>query len=118
MVYCSEHLSLAVLELLVHLSARNLPDDMTAHAIELSDEAVRRLDDPSLEAVEGSGWSRAVTRSVGDLWLDEGRSLALAVPSVIIRRELNILLNPAHAAAADVSVSLSEPFRFDPRLIS
>ncbi len=116
MVYCSEHLSLAVLELLVHLSAWDLPDDMTAHAIELADEVVRPLDERSLAAVERSGWSRAVTRSLGDRWLDEKRSLALAVPSAVLPRELNILIDPEHPDAQRLSVSHSEPFAFDPRL--
>jgi RES domain-containing protein len=116
MVYCSEHLSLGVLELLVHLSARNLPDDMTAYGIELDDELVRSLDQRSLDAVERSGWSRALTRDLGDRWLAEKRSLALAVPSVVVPRELNILIDPEHPDAGRLSVPHSERFVFDLRL--
>jgi RES domain-containing protein len=116
MVYCSEHLSLAALELLVHLSARNLPDDTTVYGIELDVELVRPLDRRSLEAVERSGWSRAVTRGLGDRWLAEKRSLALAVPSVVVPRELNILIDPEHPDARCLSIPHKERFVFDPRL--
>jgi RES domain-containing protein len=40
-----------------------------------------------------------------------------AVPSVIIPREMNFLINPAHPQFDELTWSEPQPFRFDPRLI-
>lgn len=56
------------------------------------------------------------SRAFGDLWLRERRSLALRVPSAVVRPEWNLLLNPAHPDMARVRVLRAEPFALDPRL--
>jgi len=119
MVYASQHLSLAVLESLVHYDVAFLPEDLMAHAVDLPDEHISILDIASLPA----GWSDdpafVASRQVGDAWLREGSGLALAVPSAIITDEYNVLLNPRHPQAeALLSPALSRPFTFDPRLTS
>jgi RES domain-containing protein len=55
-------------------------------------------------------------RRHGDAWLREGRSAVLRVPSVIVREGRNLLLNPAHPAAAEARLEACTPFRFDRRL--
>jgi RES domain-containing protein len=57
------------------------------------------------------------TASFGDAWLESGQSLALAVPSVIIPRESNYLLNVLHTAFhAVVALAGELDFAVDPRL--
>jgi RES domain-containing protein len=58
----------------------------------------------------------AETVATVDLWLAEGRSAALRVPSVLLPYAWNVLLNPRHADATRSSVASIEPFHFDPRL--
>ena len=58
----------------------------------------------------------ARTRTFGDIWVHDGRALALRVPSLVIRQEWNLLLNPDHPDMARVQVLRAEPFAFDPRL--
>ena len=116
-VYSSEHLSLAVVELLVHVEVAALPDNLIAYAVDLPDAAVERLD----PALLPTGWSddpeQGTTRTLGDGWLREARSLALAVPSAVIPEELNVLLNPRHPAAETALVAtFTRPFTFDPRI--
>lgn len=41
----------------------------------------------------------------------------LEVPSAVVPREVNFLLNPAHPDPGGWSVVASEPFRFDRRLL-
>jgi RES domain-containing protein len=116
-VYSSEHLSLAVLELLVHVDVASLPDNLVAYAVDLPDAAVERLDPAKL----GADWTThpvpGATREIGDRWLRQGGSLALVVPSAVIPEESNVLINPRHpgAEAALVAAS-SRPFAFDPRI--
>ena len=57
------------------------------------------------------------SRAAGDAWLRSASSLGLIVPSRVIPLERNVLLNPRHPAMADVSVTLTQPFDFDDRLI-
>jgi RES domain-containing protein len=115
MVYCSGSLSLALLEVWVHLPAAqrrpgSLPEhvkvglDVPADLIETHDPASADLADP------------VRTTGFGDRWLDEGRSLALSVPSAILPEERSLLLNPRHPDLARVDVAMLALFRFDQRL--
>jgi RES domain-containing protein len=85
-----------------------------AFKLSLPEDSLERLDPASLE----SGWQRNIgyTRAVGDEWIRQGRSLALAVPSAVLAESLNILINPAHSRGHEVIIEESMPFEFDPRL--
>jgi RES domain-containing protein len=110
MLYCSAALSLACLEVLVHLGQDQIPPDYVYSFAELSVPA---------ETAEFRGvWSdEDATRRLGHAWAASRRSLALLVPSAIIPVEFNVLLNPVHPAYTDMSWSAPEPFRFDQRLL-
>lgn len=114
-VYASTHLSLALVELLVHLDALDLPRNLIAYEIELPDDVLERLDTNVLP-VDWRNDLRA-TRAIGDRWIERERSLALAVPSAVVLQEANILLNPAHVRFSQVQVASQYPFDVDPRLL-
>jgi len=115
-VYTSGTLSLAALELLVHLNPP-VHFDWVAMEAEFDAGLVETLD-PSLLPAE---WRRfpapASTGDLGDVWLSETRSAVLAVPSVIVLGESNYLLNPGHPDFQKIEVSPPRPFAFDPRLL-
>ena len=115
MVYTSEHLSLAVLENLVHLEAAQLRPARTALTIDVPDREVEVLAPSELPRNWRAGRSQRLLQDLGKAWLTEGRSLALKVPSAIIPQEHNVLLNPSHPKHAKLSVEAQEPFSFDPR---
>ena len=54
--------------------------------------------------------------AIGTRWIQARHTLVLAVPSAIIPRELNYLLNPLHPQFKRVRIGPPEPFFFDPRL--
>ena len=58
------------------------------------------------------------TQQLGDRWLAAGRSAALRVPSVHSTSDFNVLLNPAHAAAARLRVLDRRAYEFDDRLFT
>jgi RES domain-containing protein len=66
-----------------------------------------------------SGWrdQPAITREIGDQWLDRPSSALLSVPSAIVPRGLNFLLNPAHLDAPQVAIVEVIQAPFDPRLL-
>ncbi len=117
MVYASEHPAVAALELLVHLKrAQLLRDHYSVIAAEVPDALIRSLDPSALP----EGWNTpeegAASTAIGDTWFGERISVALRVPSVVMRGQFNVLLNPLHPDWPQVSVHEAEPFLFDPRL--
>ncbi len=58
----------------------------------------------------------AQTRPFGDLWVREARSLALAVPSVVVPLSTNYLINPAHAGFANLTYTDHGEFAYDGRV--
>ena len=119
MVYTAAHLSLAALELLVHVNPDRLPDDLVAYGIEIPDRLPRK----EVEAGElPSGWDRRAEvpalRRMGEAWTREQASAVLSVPSAVIPEEQNHLINPRHADAAAAHVARWRPFAFDPHLFS
>lgn len=115
LVYCSETLSLCVLEILVHLDSDDLPDNLMAWEVEFPDEAVeRRADIPAAWLADPL---QRQSRRFGDAWTAEQRSLALLVPSAIVLGERNVLLNPLHSRFAEVKILAQRAFALDPRLV-
>ena len=114
-VYCASHLSLAVLEYFVHLPPELRRRDslplMTAVELRVGGGEAEAVGDDDFDRLDDLAWCRAR----GDDWLRRGEALALAVPSVVVPREQNVILNPRHADFGQVSVVGVERYRFDPR---
>ena len=116
-VYAAGSVSLAAMELLVHLKAASVLDQYRLAHIHLDEADVLDLD-PALLPQSWRGDPRTSgTRDLGDEWVASGQSVALRVPSVIITSETNILLNPMHPRFRNVGIDPFESFAFDPRLL-
>lgn len=117
-VYTSERLSLAVLELLVHVEPDTVPPDVMSYEIEIPDN-LRTITVPS--SALPSAWqdkpSHPASRTLGDAWLAGGETVALSVPSAIVPGERNILINPRQRDAGAITVVRMLAFRFDLRLV-
>jgi len=116
-VYCTLNPSTALLETLVHMEidSEDRPERFQVLKIEGPDTlSQQRIESDQLPA----NWADDVTltQTVGDRWLAEGRSLLLAVPSVLVPETWNILLNPQHAAANLLKISRTYEHAFDARL--
>ena len=115
-IYCASHLSLAVLEYFLHLPPQLRRRDslplMTAVELRLDGGSVEAVGNDDVPRLDDLTWCRAR----GDDWLERGEALALAVPSVVVPREQNVILNPRHGEFGSVRVVELAPFRFDPRM--
>jgi RES domain-containing protein len=116
-VYASETLSLAALELLVHADPALLPEDLVAIEADVPETVpVRRIEPETLPR----GWRRhpspQALASLGGDWAKSLETAVLSVPSALVPREANFLLNPAHADFRKIRVGKPEPFDLDPRL--
>jgi RES domain-containing protein len=115
-VYLAQSESLAALELLVHLDTSQLLRSYVSIPIALPMDSVEAIDLDRLPRRWQSFPAPAALRELGDHWAAEARSLALQVPSALVPRESNYLLNPRHPAMAKVRIGKPQPFDFDPRL--
>jgi RES domain-containing protein len=117
LVYGSDSIALAALELLVHLKRADVLAHYTVFELEVADDQVLSLEQDALPKDWQADPPPPSTAAIGDEWAESQTSLALAVPSIVIPQQLNLLLNPAHPeyrAVAERSTSL--PFAFDHRL--
>lgn len=118
-IYTSASLSLAALELLVHVEPLSIPDDLVAMEIQIPDSPgisayaeVKQLPD-GWRTYPAPEWEA----DLGDTWIADGAFLSLGVPSAVVPEEYNVLINPAHLAMRQVKVLSVRPFRFDDRLL-
>jgi RES domain-containing protein len=110
-VYSAASVSLAALELRVHL--KTPPLDYVLMEIWIPGD-VPVLPEDSLP----ENWQDHLesTRNLGSEWLRSRSSVALSVPSAVVPFDRNYLLNPAHPDFPLVRVSEIRSFRFDLRL--
>lgn len=117
MVYASTSLALAALELFVHLEPGQAPDDLVCISALLPEkEPARTLNPADLPSAWWTGSAAAAIRELGDAWIAGRSSLALLVPSVPIRAEWNVLVNPLHPRIAELKIEPPQPFVFDVRM--
>ena len=114
-VYTSGTLSLALVEVLVHLPSGILPA-YSAARVDFDESMVTAVGPRDLAENWRDYPPPPSTKAIGDLWVAKGSSLVLRVPSVIVPTEFNYILNPAHPAFADLMIGEPMPFPFDPRL--
>jgi RES domain-containing protein len=117
LVYTSDSIALAGLELLVHLKRQEVLVHHVGFRLELVNSQVLDLEREILPADWRDDPPPPSTAEIGDGWLESRLSSALAAPSVIVPEQHNLLLSPKHAdfqAVADKAVSF--PFEFDMRL--
>jgi len=115
--FASETLSLATLEVFVHLQTSSLLAAYVCFSVEFSEEWAKHLDPGLLP----KNWRRfpapAEIQGIGDRWVRESSSLLLQVPSAIIPQEFNFLINPAHEDFPKLKIEGPMPFGIDARLL-
>lgn len=116
-VYTASSLSLATLEIMVHLEDRiSLSRLFSWIPSHIPEDIVESLPVSTLPPAWLSGETGRASRDIGDRWLRERRSAVLAVPSVVTPGESNYLLNPAHPSFTEIKIGSPVPFHPDPRL--
>jgi RES domain-containing protein len=116
-VYLANSAAGALVEVLVHLELdpARLPRSYTRLKADASDDiSIQRVD----VATFAQNWREdsIATRSLGDEWLEAGKSALLEVPSAILPETVNVLLNPLHPDAPKVRVVRHEAYPYDWRL--
>lgn len=115
--YVSEHESLAALELLVHILPLSPIEGFLSFKVEWDDELTEVFPTKRLPAEWNAEPPAIATMKIGDDWMREQRSVALALPSLLSTSELNFLLNPNHPDFKKIKIGKPVEYRFDPRLL-
>ncbi|ACA86739.1 RES family NAD+ phosphorylase [Shewanella woodyi] len=118
-VYLAGSESLAILEVLVHLENAQQINQYALFSVTLSEEDILLLETQALPENWQEDPAPSETAELGDEWLCSQSSLALCVPSSIVARENNYLLNINHPHFHQLLSSMVElEFSMDSRLLS
>jgi RES domain-containing protein len=117
-VYTSESIALATLELLVNMERRREYGNFVLFACYFHEALIEELD----VALLPRGWDGTPppdgVREIGESWIRSKRSAVLKVPTAINGEESNYLLNPEHEDFKSVDFGEPRPFKLDLRLIN
>lgn len=116
-VYVSASISLAALEILVHVKRDIILSQYQLYSIDIPDNEVEYLDKKWLPDDWQENPAPVSTMDLGTGWLQANSAMALVLPSCIIPYENNAILNPLHPAFSATLKSVQHyPFAFDTRL--
>jgi len=117
-VYAAQSEALAALEVLVHLSSiTQLPEYVCVKA-KIPEQHILDIRDLDLLPADWASADPKQARGLATRWIKEKISAVLRVPSVIIPRESNFMLNPEHPIFGRIAVDAPLPFEFDLRLVA
>ncbi len=116
MLYCSENISLCMLEILVNVPHTILPKNLQLIEIKIPENSIFIFQKKTLPDDWQSNPISISTQKIGDKFLREEKYLALKVPSSVVPNEFNILLNPNHPLFSKVKIEKIQPFPIDKRL--
>ncbi len=116
-VYTAGSVSLAVLEILVHLQIQDVIQRYVLFEVTFDEGLVKTIPATSLPKTWRRSPPPTAVQRVGDDWVAAADSAVLQVPSAIIPNEWIYLLNPAHADFSRITIGPKQQIRLDPRLI-
>jgi len=117
MVYTSGSISLAAMELLVHLEDYKLLEKYMCIPAEFEDSLCVKIAPASLPSDWNSHPAPYSTKEIGSEWVTGMRSAILIVPSVVVPSEYNFLINPLHQDFKKITVGKPREFKYNPRLM-
>ena len=116
-LYTAEHISLAVLEMLVNTNFKDYSIALDLIYIKLPEQ--QKI--ISIEQVRlKKNWQadHDYTRYIGDALFKEKESLLVKVPSAVVQEEYNYLANPLHPDFKKIRITKIKSFRPDERLFT
>ena len=116
-VYSSGSRSLAALEFLVHVPMALAPDNLSIAEITITEKIKRESITPEGLPANWRGYpAPEQLANIGTKWIKSKSSLLLDIPSAVVDKEVNTLINPLHPDIKHVSLANVEKFYFDSRL--
>jgi RES domain-containing protein len=117
-IYTSENRALATVEYLVHVPLSLFPGSISIATLKIPDGiAPKEVSISGLPANWREYPAPPEVAEMGTRWALANDSLLLRVPSAVVEHEWNILINPSHPDIKHVSISQTERFSLDARLL-
>jgi RES domain-containing protein len=117
MVYASGTLSLAALEVFVHMEVEDVATMLAYIRVDVPTQVkIEYLEVAQLPPDWRNIPAPAILATIGDRWFKSSSTAILAVPSVVIPMEFNYLINPLHPDFMRLTVKTPQSFELDPRL--
>jgi RES domain-containing protein len=111
-VYCCDHPSTTLLEILVQIDLGQIPRDFQLLRIHCPDD-IRVFEAP----IAGQDiHDISITRGIGSRLLSENNFCLIRVPSAILPEAMNILINPRHPDAGRLTIEKAIRYPIDSRL--
>ena len=121
MLYASEHLSLALLELWVNLPTAQLKKieaDYEVFPIEIVDDSIIHCVGVSFLPPDWRDSSQPTsTRALGTQWMQEKLYPVIGVPSAVVASEFNFLINPEMLPHLSIRIDPHKQLFVDDRLL-
>ena len=117
-VYGSSSISLAILEILVHLQKDRLISSYCVIPAQFNPDFVEELNLAHLPSKWAAYPASLITQQMGDEWARSNRSPVLRVPSAIVPLEWNYLINPGHPEFNQILIGDPIQLPLDERLIA
>ncbi len=115
LLYTTETISLAVLEILVNADRHHIPQ--TYQLLKLSiPEAIGQITIFKEKLKEQWKDDFEYTQWMGTEFLKQNKALILKVPSAVVDEEYNFLFNPTHSDFKKLKIIFINNFHFDKRL--
>jgi RES domain-containing protein len=113
-LYASQYISLCILEILVRTENNIHPPGYQLITLEFPETNMTTIKPFQLKA----GWKQHIeyTQWIGEEFLKENKSLTMQVPSAIVEKENNYLINPLHKDFNKVKIISIEALELDKRL--
>lgn len=116
-LYAAGTLSLAALEMLVHLDSSELLSAYSFATLEFEEDDVLPVEElGKLPRNWNSSPPPIAVQRIGDEWAASMRSLVLRVPTSVVPGEFNYSINVEHPKFAEIKRGKPRVFRFDERL--
>lgn len=117
-LYASGSRSLAALEFLVHVPMALTPENLSILEINIIEKVeIESVNESQLPLNWRDYPAPEQLADIGTQWLKSKSSLLLELPSAVVSKEVNILINPLHEDIKSVILASIEKFSFDPRLM-
>lgn len=116
-VYTAGSLSLAALEMLVHLNDEEILFSYSFAAAEFDESLVLPIEEfQTLPKNCSASPPPLEIQRIGDEWVRSKASVVLRVPTSVLPVEFNYLINVQHSEFSKIRLSESQTFIFDERL--
>jgi len=116
-LYTAGSLSLAALEMVVHLNSEEILLSYSFASAEFDESLILSVEEfQTLPENWNASPSPLEIQRIGDEWAESQASVVLKVPTSVLPVEFNYLINVGHPKFSKVKLGKSQTFTFDERL--